>query len=493
MTKKGIEMRHINLVHKKPNKKIIFLAGLLLVLLAALIIFGMQLLQNRQEPEPSLEEIVTGKLNAYQTDLTDSMDSMQTNRDVAQYLLAWGKNKGISCSMDSQDNVAFTLQATSEKMKDRNPVIFLCEYDVSDLNASLEPIASALTIAKNTAEHGKVRIVFAPSEGIGSSGISALPASWFTDRTEVFCLGKSAASKISAQTGGYLKFRLSEQLHAQKPSYDKAYRIYISGLPAESPANPSGNIVNPIKQLGSVLANFKSTSLLFELANFHGGKSADLTPSGASMTVVINRADDAKFIKKMDNALEKFYNKYADQYPDAVYTYEEIPLPKRVFAKEDAENIVSLMYTAFNGIYYKDDDGNVIALTNIGRISTKEQNLKVEVSVMSCAQDYLDEITEAYRTICGLCNIHFSVRDSFPVYEGGTGAKALRGAFGEAFYAYSGDSNMKINPSAEFTPCSLLAEINGNMPILFCSVTDKTKEKLTGAFITYLLTEPDAT
>ena len=485
-------MRNIHIIKKKPDKKTILLAAIVLVLLAALIFAGVHVLRAGQNEEPSLEEIVTGKLNAYQTDLADSLDSLQTSRDAAQYLLSWGKNKGISCSIDSHDNVTYTLNATSKEMKDRDPVILLCEYDVSDLTASLEPLSAALTIAKNTAEHGKVRIIFSPSEGIGSTGVSSLPASWFTDSTEVFCLGKSVSSKISAQTGGYLRFRLSDQLHTQKTSYDKAYRIYITGLPSESPDDRSGSTVNPIKQLGSVLANFKSTSLLFELANFHGGKSADLTPSGASMTVVINSADDAKFSKKMDNALEKFYSKYADQYPDAVYAYEEVSLPKQVLVKEDAENIVSLMYTAFNGIYYKDDDGNVIALTNIGRIATKDQKLRVDVSVMSCAQDYLDEITDAYRTICGLCDIRFAIRASFPVYEGGSAAEDLRAAFGDAFYAYSGDSNMKTDPSAEFTPCSLLAEKNSNMPILYCSITDKTKEKLTGSFITYLSAVPDA-
>ena len=65
----------------------------------------------------------------------------------------------------------------------------------------------------------------------------------------------------------------------------------------------------------------------------------------------------------MDKALDRFYDKYAEQYPEVSYTYEEVEPPKRVLATEDAENIVSLLYTAFNGTYYKDDDGNVIALT----------------------------------------------------------------------------------------------------------------------------------
>ena len=95
-------------------------------------------------------------------------------------------------------------------------------------------------------------------------------------------------------------------------------------------------------------------------------------------------------------------------------------------------------------------------------------------------------MTEAYRTISGLCNIKFAVKTSLPSYSGGAAAETLQAAFEEAFYAYSGDNNMKTDPTVEFTACSLLTELNDQMPILYCSVTDKTKEKLAGAFITYL-------
>ena len=120
----------------------------MLLLLVLLIVSGVCLLRDKQDPEPTLEEIVDSKLNAYQTDLADSMDSLKTSRDAAQYLLTWGKNKGISSSIDSHDNVTFTLKPTDDTYKDRAPVVFVCEYDVTDLPASLEPIASALTIAK---------------------------------------------------------------------------------------------------------------------------------------------------------------------------------------------------------------------------------------------------------------------------------------------------------------------------------------------------------
>lgn len=152
---------------KKSDKKTVIIVGAVLLLLVLLIVSGVFLLRDKQDPEPTLEEIVDSKLNAYQTDLADSMDSLKTSRDAAQYLLTWGKNKGISSSIDSHDNVTFTLKPTDDTYKDRAPVVFVCEYDVTNLPASLEPIASALTIAKNTAQHGKVQLIFSPANRHG--------------------------------------------------------------------------------------------------------------------------------------------------------------------------------------------------------------------------------------------------------------------------------------------------------------------------------------
>ena len=62
-------MRKMNWIQKKSDKKTVIIVGAVLLLLVLLIVSGVCLLRDKQDPEPTLEEIVDSKLNAYQTDL----------------------------------------------------------------------------------------------------------------------------------------------------------------------------------------------------------------------------------------------------------------------------------------------------------------------------------------------------------------------------------------------------------------------------------------
>ena len=67
----------------------------------------------KEDEKPSLDEIISDKLSAYETDLLDSLASMETNEDVASYLANWGKNKKISTSQDAYGNVIFSIKASA--------------------------------------------------------------------------------------------------------------------------------------------------------------------------------------------------------------------------------------------------------------------------------------------------------------------------------------------------------------------------------------------
>ena len=466
------------------NKKIILIV-LAIVLLVCGIIGGVYLVRNIEDTsdaEPTFEEIILSRLHAYETDLMDSKDSFTSNEAAANYLLNWGKNKQIKAEKDSYNNVIFTVDAL-EGHEDAAPVTIISSYDCENMDAHIHSAAVALTAAKNTRNNGSYTVIFTPESEDALANISE---SYFTDDTKVFCLADSSSSRVSALTGGQKIYRLSEKLKYEKPAYDKAYRISIENIPAETVSSKTAGKPNAIKNLGNLIANFKSTSLLFELASFRGGESADTIPTSASMTIVINGTDAAKFQKKMENAITKFYEKYQEKYPEIQYTYEEVDLPSKVIKKEKTDNIVSLMYTSFNGIYSKDDDGDVTAVNNIGKISTKDGKLRIDIASLSCNQDILDEIAEAYQTIAGLCGVDFTVKSEIPIFNGGQTSALLLEEFEEDFKEFTGDNSMKTADVVEVTPCSLLQEKNSSMPILYCGITSKTSEKFAGSIITFL-------
>ena len=468
-------------VNKIGRKKLIcfFIA---LVLIIAIISGVTCLVRANQTDEPTLEEIVSGKLSAYRTDIFDSLSTLSTNEKVANYLVTWALNKDIQAKTDSDNNIIFSVNASSEEYKGAAPVLIACEYDASDMESYVEPVATALTVAKNAQNHGAFKVIFMPRKNGEMTGAESLPADYLTSATRVFVLGASSSSKVSVTTGGYKQFKIGESLKTCEPAYDKAYRIAIKHVPEKG----AGYALNPIKILGNLLANFKSTSLLFELSSFSGGKNADTMPESASATVVINSGDDEKFCNRMDRAIEKFMGKYAEDFPEITYSYEEVKLPKKVFTKKETENIVSLMYTALNGVYYKDDDGNITAVTNIGKISTKNSSLSILVSAASSSAEQLGEIRDAYKTIAGLCNAKIRTVDSYDVYSGGGATSALLNEFEKDFLEFTGDSEMIVENATEATPCSVFYEKNPALAMLYCGITEKTKEKFAGALITFL-------
>lgn len=463
------------------NKKKIYI-GIGIVLLAAIIICSLILVRANRSDEPTLEEIVSDKLSAYQTDLADSLSTLTSNEKVADYLLNWASNKNIKATKDGSDNVIFYLKASSKDYKKNAPTVIACEYDSANLEEYLEPLATALTVAKNSQNHGTFKIIFLPRENGDMKGAESLSSEYLTKDTQLFMLGASSSSKVSAITGGYKQFEVKDSLKTTTPSHDKAYKITIKHVPARD----AGYAINPIKTLGNLLANFKSTSLLFELSSFNGGKDADSMPSRASVTIVINSSDEEKFISKMDRAIEKFSDKYIGDYPEIEYTYKEVDVPDSVFTKTETENIVSLMYTALNGVYYKDDDGNVEAITNIGKISTKNDSLSILVSAMSSSDELLDEIRDAYKTIAGLCNVKSRTVMSYKVYDGGDNTASLLEQFESSFIAFTGDSEMIVEPAVETTPCSVFNENNPSLAMLYCGITEKSKEKFAGSLISFL-------
>lgn len=474
----------------KNKKKLLIIAAAVIAAVILCVLGIVYFVQEKEEEAPSLEEVLEDKLTAYETDLRDSLGSMDTNEDVSEFLLTWAKNKEISATRDTAGNVIYTVKP-SENVESAQPAAVICSYDAKHMEAHIEEMSIALCVAKNAVNHGKLSIVFLAEENGEKTGVQGLDAGLFSDNTAVFCLGNSSEARVSAVTGGYSQIEITHKLKYRKPSYHKAYKISLRNCPSQMVSGAVDRIPNPIKILGNVLANFKSTSLPFELATFYGGTSANFTPSGATMIVVVNDVDVEKLQNKMNNSIEKVYDTYLEDYPELEYTCEETELPSRVLNSGDTDNLVSLMYTAFDGIYQRDDEGVITALTSIGRISCKNRQLKIRISAMASDQELLEEICESYETICGLCDVKYKVKEEYPVFDGLSGGaadttQALLDSFEEAFLEFTGDGSMKQEPNALLSPCTFLKQKNENLSILYLGVTEKVKHKYSGAIVTWL-------
>lgn len=468
----------------KKKKKLIIIACIALVAVASAAAAYFYFF-NGSEKEPTLEETINNRISAYETDLTDSMEAMTSQSSVSRYLVNWAENKGIDVKTDASGNVIYSIKAT-EGLESKSPSVILCGYDYTNMEYYKNSIACALTVAKNDLPHGEYKVIFVSEESGTKTAADGLSDKYFTSDTNVFCLSDISSSRIALSTGGLSKHVLSKDLSYMPSAYDTAYKVSISGLPSASFTADNADIPNPIKILGDLLANFKSTSILFELADFSGGSNSNyLTPNEAYITIVVNKDAASKLEKSLEKAIEKFYDKYSDDYPEAQYTFEATDAPSKVISTEDTESIVSLMYTAINGIHYKDDNGEVASIASIGFISTENNSLVIEICASSYDDELTEEISNAYQTISALTDVTYRYKESSAPFHASAKGELLADEFWEAYSDYQNINLDKVN-MAHWTPAGSVSSKGEAVSVIALGVTKRTKDNFAGGLIKYL-------
>ena len=471
---------------KKKTKMIIMITAAIIAVaaIAGGIIYFISS-RNDNQP-PTLTEVVESRVAAYRTDLRDSYASMTDQESVAEYLNNWAENKGIKSKIDDHNNVIYSLPA-SDGYEDKAPVVLVTEYDHTCMGNYENSIVSAFTAAKNDEPHGEYKVIFISRKEGSLDPASALSSEYFPDGCQVIYLGNCTSSRIATVTGGYEEFLLTKDVQYTSPAYDNAYTITISGLPAQSFSSLSASDPNPIKILGDLLAYFKSHSTLFEVASFTGGTDADMLPASASVTIVVNESSLTRFENRMESEMEDFYSEYQDKYPGVQYTVEPAQMPSRVLSSQDAESLVSLMYTSPCGVHYKDDNGNVASIVNMGYINLDGSQLVLEVSASSWDEALLSEMAEIYQTTSGLSNITFEQVSQYAPFEIDESSQPFEVAFRESYDQYHSTDLESVN-MAEVTPCGIIYEKNSNIESMAAGVTERTTDNFAGAVITYMRT-----
>ena len=353
------------------------------------------------------------------------------------------------------------------------------------MESYINSIACALTVAKTDTEHGNLKIIFVYENAVDSTNIEKLSSKYFSDNSEVFFLGNTNSSKIGLATGGYNEYSIAKNYKEVRSTYNKAYKISISGLPTQKINSKSVTAPNPIKRLGNLLATFKSNSIIFELASFEGGTDATITPGNATMTIVINDDATAKLEKSINNAIDKFNDSYSEKYPDASFTFEVCDVPSRVVKSDDSERIVSLIYTLLNGVYSTDEDDEVTSYSNIGYISIKNKKIEIKASASSYDTSLLDEIAESYKTISALSDINFKLISEKPVFAASERGSELAKNFVISYKSFKTTELNKMSVP-EYAPCNQISKINEKAGIIYLGITDKTKDNFAGGLIVHM-------
>ncbi len=467
----------------KNKKKTIAIVAIALIVIA-LIVAAIFIFVLGGEDEPSLQEVIENRADSYQTDFLDSVSQMKDQSSVTKYLVNWAENKGIDVTTDQNDNVIYSFKA-SEGLEDRKPTVILCGYDYSCIESYTNSIVCALTLARDENPRGEYKIIFVSEENGDKDAAHNIPSEYLEEANEVFYLGNDTASKIADASAGVVSYQFTNDIETMSPSYNKAYKVSIAGIPTQPITSKSVSAPNPIKTLGNLLANFKSKSVLFDLVEFTGGDELSMTPGEASITIVVSEDAAAKVETRLDSAIESFIDKYGKNYPEATYTYEVVDMPYEVIDSDVTESLISLLYTAPNGVYFKDDDKNVTAFSCITAIDYTYGASTIDVIASGYDKEKMLELSDAYQTICALTDNTFEELDSYPIYKINEKGKALAESFTNSYFEYK-TNTLDVESMPQYTMCSALAEDYPDMNLIAIGVTNKTKDNFAGGFIVHL-------
>ncbi len=469
---------------------------LLALTLAAVLTVSSFALSGCSESEAAPEETLTSKIEdkamAYRTDLMDSMSTLTDNSKVKDYLLNWARSKSVEAKADTNGNVFMTVTGT-ESYNDAPPTVVVCQYDASaasGISDYIPAMASGLYLAKNATEFGQLTVIFAPENHRDFSGISMASSKYFPDDAQVFCLNPGNKQMWSFNSGSMSSYRFTGDVAYTVPSGDAAYTISIEGLSGGIPDSGISGYPNPIKELGDFLASLKTNAVIFELAGISGGTCAGLYPESATATLVVDSGYVDKLETRLNNAIEKFTEKYGEDHPNMTYTFQQVEMPDRVFTRDTVNDFISTLYTLIDGVYLRDESDNLISITNLGTLSCGDSTWSASAVANSLTQESLADIDMTYETICSLSDIKYEKTGEHAGWFADPESD-FAASVAKAFKDYS-EADMTFRDCVAATPASYIYEKNPNCSIVNVMMNESKIERYTGTIVTFMANLPHA-
>ncbi len=362
----------------------------------------------------NLDEDASNKLEKDVYNIYEELKTVYADADspyeVSSYLYQWGKTHNLTSNKLSGGNVTLTKSPTAGDSSAPTTII-QCAISTDSGKEASQQAAIALASLINVKEHGKVTVLFTMTENNNFTGAWQLTKKNMT--TDYFIhLDSGDKSTVHTGSAASAKYKMALNFDRTTPTGTTAYKIAIHGLSGDDSSNLSGTNPNPIVILSNLLTSSRASGLLVELADIHGGTSAGTFPASASVLVMVDQTSESKFLARVNKNRENFLEKYQDKLPNVTYEIEKVTSPKSVISNDDSANILSLLYTTINGVYKtssENGEGDIFAVANIGKISVKNNKMKVTIMARSIQSSILKEMAEAYHTTAYLSNASFKI------------------------------------------------------------------------------------
>lgn len=417
-----------------------------LSLIAALLI-GTALLLQGCSGEMDRKAELRGSLKSTKSSIKETFkeDTCEFSL-VSEYLQSWAESSevsGINVKKVSDTYVVLENPATDDAKKAESTVL-QCSVNTTDCENSLDILATSLACLLGPESHGDLRLIVTEYTYGQRIGAQDVPSSYLKGDNFI---GMQYSKEPSVYTSGpdSATCLIRSKASREEPEYDSAYKITmeIDKYTDPSSFDKANNYPNPINAVGSLLANYKSSGKLFEIASFSSKAIDGYGPYEASATIVMNSSNEEGFMKKFDKSYENAEDKIKKTESEFTYKVEPVDMPDSVLGEEAANNLISLMYTLNTGICYQDEDSGLIHSASYLQDIKTDTSISVTVVARARGSENLSTICKEYEVTSGLCDMKFTCGKAHKVWGSSDNSK-LASWFSQRVPVDSDDSVITI-------------------------------------------------
>lgn len=263
-------------------------------------------------------------------------------------------------------------------------------------------LAVLTTLIKSTRAHGKIDIVLSDNDNGSFAGAKAVDRKYI-DKDNFINLAYTADTSLYNQGAAAVHSAISCDYRTEKAKYSNTYRISISGLNGGSLNNVDSTSDNPspVNELANLLVAMKTSGNPFELVSFEGGKDIENFAESASIVVSVPGSEKNKLLRRYEKRSQMFDNNFSEKEPHYSYSLISSKPSNKAIRQKDSDKIINILYTLDSGIR-KTDEKKISSIVNLGKISTKGNEFRLDIGVRDTDIDSLRETLTGFSISCGL-------------------------------------------------------------------------------------------
>ena len=398
----------------------------------------------------NLEKITEERIFYHFKEISKIPRGSGNEKEISDYLISFGKKLGLECIQDEALNVI--IKKPASKGYENAPIVIIqghmdmvCEKNGDKIHDfTKDPIqlvvdgdyiyadkttlggddgiavAYAMAILEdNTLEHPPLEVVITSDEEAGMSGALAIQPDFINGKI-VLNVDSEEEGKLLVSCAGGIRTKSTLPIEwINKKSGTKEYKLEIKGLKG----GHSGTDIhlekgNSNKLMGRLLKEI-TKELDFNLVSINGGSKNNAIPREATAIVSINSSDEKKLIELKTKVCEDLKKEFSKKDSNLrVYLSDAESNVEKVFSDDTTSKAINLSYLYPNGVntMSADIEGLTESSTNLGVVTTNENDVEYDSAVRSSVFSLREEIVERNKCVTEILGGTFTTNSGYPAW-----------------------------------------------------------------------------